>query len=36
MGLEGTPKKVVAVVLTVASLALVVQGTRVAFAMAGI
>jgi len=36
MGLEGTPKKVVAVVLTVASLALIVQGTRVAFAMAGI
>lgn len=35
MGLKGTPKKVVAIILTVASLLLIVQGTRVAIAMAG-
>jgi len=33
MGLEGTQKRVVAAVLAVASIALIVQGTRVAIAM---
>jgi len=36
MGLEGRQKQVVAAVLVVASIALVVQGTRVALAMSGI
>jgi succinate dehydrogenase / fumarate reductase membrane anchor subunit len=35
-GLDGTPKTVTKLVLWVAGLALVVQGVRVAFAMAGI
>jgi succinate dehydrogenase / fumarate reductase membrane anchor subunit len=35
-GLEGTPKTVVKVVLGVAGIGLVVQGTRVALAMAGV
>ncbi|EMA43053.1 succinate dehydrogenase hydrophobic membrane anchor subunit [Halobiforma nitratireducens] len=34
-GLDGTPKKVVLAVLTIAGVALVVQGTYVALAMAG-
>jgi succinate dehydrogenase / fumarate reductase membrane anchor subunit len=33
MGLQGIQKKIVAVVLMIASLALIAQGTRVAFAM---
>ena len=36
MGLDGTQKKVVGGVLVLASIALVVQGTRVALVMAGI
>ena len=35
-GLDGTQKKVVAAVLTVASLLLILQGTRVALAMSGV
>ena len=35
-GLEGTQKKVVAAVLTIASLLLILQGTRVALAMSGV
>jgi len=36
MGLKGRPKQIVGAVLVVASIALVVQGIRVALAMAGI
>jgi succinate dehydrogenase / fumarate reductase membrane anchor subunit len=35
-GLEGTQKKVVAAILTLASLLLIAQGTRVAIAMSGL
>jgi succinate dehydrogenase / fumarate reductase membrane anchor subunit len=35
-GLDGTQKKVVAAVLTIASLLLILQGTRVALAMSGV
>jgi succinate dehydrogenase / fumarate reductase membrane anchor subunit len=35
-GLDGTQKRVVAAVLTIAGIALVVQGTRVALAMSGV
>lgn len=35
MGLKGTPKKAVAAILVVASVLLIVQGIRVAIAMAG-
>jgi len=35
-GLDGTQKRIVAAVLVLASLALIVQGTRVAIAMSGL
>lgn len=35
-GLDGTPKRIVAILLVIAGLALIVQGTRVAIAMTGI